>query len=264
MLCDQPAALLGTGCLAPGEAKCTYGTGAFLQVNVGASPPPVADPTDGLLRSVAWDLDGRTTFLVEGSVLAAGDVLTWLRDGLGMIARPEEIDDVLARTPDAGGVAFLPALTGLGAPRWAGDARGTVLGLHRGTRREHLIRAALEGVAHQVADVLEAVLALRDGALEPLWADGGLSSSDAFLALQADVAGHALRRAPSLEATTRGVGAVALVRAGLAASVAEVCRVDPARVVEPAMDAQARSHARARHARLVDLAVSRAALSINR
>jgi len=257
LLCDQPSALLGTGCLAPGDVKCTYGTGAFLQVNVGeAHGPQVHEPHDGLLRSIAWELGGVRTHLLEGSVLSAGDVLTWLRDGLGMIAGPEEIDDVLARTPDSGGVLFVPALTGLGAPRWVGDARGTILGLSRASRREHVIRAALQGIAHQVADVLEAASRARDGALAPMWADGGLSASDAFLRLQADLTGHPLMRATHGEATTRGVAAIAAVGAGLAPSVAAIVRTEPSVVISPSLDATARGAARDRHRSLMDLIAS--------
>lgn len=262
LLCDQASALLGTGCTSPGDVKCTYGTGAFVQMTTGRHP---LAGDDGLLRSIAWELGGARDYLLEGSVLSAGDVLTWLRDGLGMLAGPEEIDAVLGGTPDCAGVLFVAALTGLGAPNWVGRARGTILGLHRGTRREHLIRAALEGVAHQVADVLDVasdVLARLPGRVDgaaglgPMWADGGLASSRAFLGLQADLAGRPLRRAAGGEATTRGVAAVAAVGAGLAASVQEATRLEPALVVEPTLDEAERLRARARYGRLVDLATS--------
>jgi glycerol kinase len=267
LLCDQPSALLGTGCLDAGDVKCTYGTGAFLQVHAGDGAQGVSGASgahDGLLRSIAWEIAGARAYLLEGSVLAAGDVLTWLRDGLGMIARPEDVDDVLARTPDSGGVLFVPALTGLGAPRWVGDARGTILGLSRGARREHVIRAALEGIAHQVADVLEVAARVRGGAIAPMWADGGLSGSDAFLQLQADLTGHTLQRAAHGEATTRGVAAVAAVRAGLCASIADAVKMTPARVVRPTLDEAARGAARARHKKLLDVATSSGVLDLLR
>ncbi len=267
LLCDQPSALLGTGCTAPGDVKCTYGTGAFVQMSTGSRP---LEGADGLLRSIAWEIGGARHYLLEGSVLSAGDVLTWLRDGLGMIARPEEIDDVLGRTPDSAGVLFVAALGGLGAPRWVGEARGTILGLHRATRREHLIRAALEGIAHQVADVLDVaseLVARLPGVAEgpgvrAMWADGGLASSRAFLRLQADLAGRALRCSAEGEATTRGLAAVAAVGAGLASSVEEAARLAPSLVVEPALDEAERLSARARHRQLVDLATSAGVLSL--
>jgi glycerol kinase len=258
MLCDQPSALLGSGCIDPGDNKCTYGTGAFVQVNTGAAPrarPDAGD--DGLLRSIAWELEGRRTYLLEGSVMSAGDVLTWLRDGLGMIAGPEEVDEVLRTVPDAGGVLFLPALTGIGAPRWVGDARGMIVGLHRGARREHLIRAALEGIAHQVADVLDAA-----GAIEPMWADGGVASSAAFLQLQADLSGRSLQRADSWEATTRGVAAVAAAGAGLISSIEVAARREPALRIEPSLPPEARAAHRDTYRRLLDLCSSPAALGL--
>src|SRR5262249_54043240 len=150
---------------------------------------------------------------------------------------------------DSAGVLFVPALTGLGAPRWVGGARGAVLGLHRGARREHLIRAALEGIAHQVADVLDVATAVYTGpdrrdtgapandarGLAPMWADGGVAASDAFLSLQADLAGRTLVRADRLEATTRGVATVAAARAGLVPSVAEAAALAPSRRVVPSL-----------------------------
>ena len=269
LLCDQPSALLGTGCVRPGDMKCTYGTGAFLQVNTGLAPSPTREAGaaeqadgDGLLRSIAWEIAGERTYLLEGSVLAAGDVLAWLRDGLGMIARPEEVDDILATTADSAGVLFIPALTGLGAPRWVGGARGSILGLHRGVRREHLIRAALEGIAHQVADVIDVAARVYAGELAPMWADGGLAASLGFLALQADLSGRGLLRADECEATTRGVAAVAAVGAGLCASVVEAARIEPSLRIQPRADAAARERARDRHRRLVDLVASPSATAL--
>lgn len=261
LLCDQPSAMLGTGCAAEGDVKCTYGTGAFLQVHTGASHV-VAD--DGLLRSIAWELGGERTYLLEGGVLTAGDVLTWLVDDLGLIARPDALDDLLAKTKDSAGVSFLPALSGLGAPHWVGEARGAVLGLHRGVTRAHLVRAALEGVAHEVADIVDAAAKSLGSPLAPMWADGGLAASTEFLELQADLIGMPLRRAPRAEATTHGVAAVAAVGAGLSPSVAQALRADPQPKVLPKLDAAARRAQRARHARLVEVATSRAVLDLHR
>jgi glycerol kinase len=261
LLCDQPSALLGTGCLSPGDAKCTYGTGAFLQANTGGAPAE-GSGDDGLLRSIAWELGGARTYLCEGSVLAAGDVLTWLRDDLGLLARPEEVEEILRSTPSSEGVLFVPALGGLGAPRWAGGARGTLLGLHRGARREHIVRAALEGIAHQVADILEVAAKALPSGLRPFWADGGLALSPAFLELQADLAGSSLRRATQTEATTRGVAALAAVGAGLIGSAEEAVTSEPGVVISPKLDAGARGAARERYRKVIDWMVSPAALEL--
>lgn len=260
ILCDQPAALLGVGCTSRGEGKCTYGTGAFLQINRG-DDAAVLD--DGLLRSIAWRLGDATTYLLEGSVLAAGDVLSWLRDDLAMLANFSDVDGLLERTPDTAGVVFVPALVGLGAPHWAGDARGALFGLSRASRKEHVIRAALEGIAHRVADVLD-VAAGVCGALSPIWADGGLAASSAFLQLQADLAGKPLRRAEATEATTRGVAALAAAGAGLVGSAFEAVRAGAAASFAPRLDEAARRRARERHRTAVSLMTSQPALALAR
>ena len=263
LLCDQPSAMLGTGCATEGDVKCTYGTGAFVQVHTGASHR-MGDEDDGLLRSVAWELRGVRTYLLEGGVLTAGDVLTWLVDDLGLIARPDALDDLLAGTHDAAGVSFLPALTGLGAPHWVGDARGAVLGLHRGVTRAHLVRAALEGVAHEVADILEAAALALGRPLAPMWADGGLAASTEFLELQADLAGMPLRRSPRPEATTHGIAAVAAVSAGLSPSIEAALHAEQGPEIVPTLDATSRREQRARHARLIEVATSKAVLDLHR
>jgi glycerol kinase len=260
ILCDQPAALLGVGCTTSGEGKCTYGTGAFLQINRG-NDASIAN--DGLLRSIAWKIGGTLTYLLEGSVLAAGDVLSWLRDDLGILANFSDVDAVLGRTPTTAGVVFVPALAGLGAPHWVGDARGALFGLSRACRPEHLIRAALEGVAHRVADVLE-VAARTCTSLSPIWADGGLASSNAFLQLQADLLGKPLRRASAAEATTRGVAALAAAGAGLVESAAVAVTPRDAERFEPRLGEGARRDARRRHGAALGLMTSSAALGLTR
>ncbi len=260
ILCDQPSALLGTGCLAPGDVKCTYGTGAFLQVSTGASPAPTS-PRDGLLRSIAWERRGARSYLLEGSVLAAGDVVTWLQS-LGMLGEAREIEDILRTLPDSGGVLFAPALTGLGAPRWSGETRGTLLGLSRGVRREHIVRAALEGIAHQVADVLDVAASVFQGDLGALRADGGLSASREFLALQADLTGTTVACAEAGEATTRGVAALAAEGAGLIDSLEGALQRLTTTTISPRLDRFARERLRLRHRRLLDLATSDATLSL--
>jgi glycerol kinase len=258
LLCDQAAALLGTGCLTAGDAKCTYGTGAFVQVNTGHSP--IAGK-EGLLRSIAWELRGERAYLLEGNVLAAGDVLTWLSD-LGLLGRADDVDEALRSTQDSVGVRFLPALTGLGAPHWSPNVRGAVLGLHRGVRREHLIRAALEGIAHQVADVLEAMDSTLSTRLTSIWADGGLANSREFLTLQADLSGLSFKAAATPDATTRGVAAIAAVSAGLAESIAELVHGAPVDIIRPQSDDLARGRARDKYHRLVDLLVSPTVLDL--
>lgn len=250
MLCDQPAALLGTGCQVPGGAKCTYGTGAFVQVSTGGS---YLVEDDGLLRSIAWEIGGKLGYLLEGGVLAAGDVLAWLHHELGLTGSIDAIEASLESGAEPV-VGFLPALVGLGAPHWNGPVRGMVAGVHRGTSRTELTRAALEGVCHLVADVLDAAAGAMKSDLAPVWADGGLAVSGRFLQLQADLAGRTLRQAPSTEATTRGIAAVALSRCGALESIEEAIRVEEVRRFEPRLDEPDRQRRRQRHRLLVDLA----------
>jgi glycerol kinase len=210
---DQQAALYGQGCHRPGEAKATYGTGSFVLVHAGddAGPAP-----HGLLKTAAAD-----GYAVEGAILVAGAALQWLRDGLGLIADAAE-SEALARSVDStDGVAFVPALTGLGSPWWDADARGLVCGLTRGTTRAHLVRAALEAIAHQVADVVEAL----PEPLTVLRADGGAAANGFLMQLQADLLGVPVEVASEREATALGAAALAL---GTAASVAVGARYEPA------------------------------------
>ncbi len=262
MLCDQPAALLGTGCLDRGQAKCTYGTGAFLQINTGSSASFAETGDDGLLRSIAWDIDNTRTYLAEGSVLSAGDVLTWLKNDLGLLDRIEEVESTLRNTIDSSGILFVPALTGLGAPRWVGDARGTMLGLHRGTKREHILRAALEGIAHQIADILDIAAPLVPEDRRMLWADGGLASSDAFIELQSNLSGWSFARAAQTEATTKGVAALAAKGAGLIDSLTGALHIEPSFTAHPALPESDRRAARNKWQACVNLIVSSTLLNI--
>jgi glycerol kinase len=198
---DQQAALYGQGCHAPGEGKATYGTGSFVLVHTGAdaSPPPY-----GLLKTAAAD-----GYALEGAVLAAGAAVQWLRDGLGLVATAAE-SEALARSVDStGGVVFVPALTGLGSPWWDSGARGLVAGLTRGTTRAHLVRAALEAIAHQVCDVVDA-LPERPSVLR---ADGGATANAFLMQFQADLLGLALDVAAERETTALGAAALAAGRA---------------------------------------------------
>jgi glycerol kinase len=206
---DQQAALFGHACFRPGEAKATYGTGSFVLANAGEKP---GASREGLVQTVAWSLgDDSAVYALEGSVFVTGAALQWLRDGLGILGSPTESEALAASLSSTAGVYFVPALTGLGSPHWAPETRGVIAGLHRGIRREHLVRAALEAIAYQTHDVLEA-MALE---LEVLRADGGGAANRFLMQFQADVSGLPVE-VPSEHETT-ALGAAAL--AGLAVGV---------------------------------------------
>ena len=203
---DQQAALFGQGCVAAGQAKATYGTGSFVLVNTGTDR---GEAPAGLLRTAAAVPPGTPPqFAVEGSVLVAGAAIQWLRDGLGLISGADETEALAGSVDSTDGVTFVPALTGLGSPHWNPAARGLVTGLTRGTTRAHLVRAALEAIAFQVADVLDAY----PGAVDVLRADGGASTNAFLMQFQADILGCPLEVAADVDST--GLGAAAL--AGLA------------------------------------------------
>ncbi|MSR64562.1 MAG: glycerol kinase [Verrucomicrobiae bacterium] len=206
---DQQAALFGQMCIVPGLTKNTYGTGCFMLQNIGDQP---VTSRNRLLTTIAWRFDGRTQYALEGSVFNAGTVVQWLRDGLGLIRASAEINDLAATVPDNGGAYLVPAFTGLGAPHWNPHARGVLVGLSRGVTKAHIARAALEGIAYQVADVLEAMQADTGKALKELRVDGGASQSHLLLQFQADILGVPVVR-PSVSETT-ALGAAYL--AGLA------------------------------------------------
>jgi glycerol kinase len=229
---DQQAALFGQACFAPGQAKATYGTGSFVLANVGDDPGAARD---GLVQTVAWRLgEGPAAYALEGSIFVTGAAIRWLRDGLGLLADARE-SDALARSVDGtNGVYFVPALAGLGSPHWAPEARGLVTGLHLGTRREHVVRAALEAIAYQVTDVLEAV----GGGLELLRADGGAADNAFLLQFQADVARVPVEVPVEREATALGAAALAGLAVGIWSGPTDVAaaRAIEARY-EPALDA---------------------------
>jgi glycerol kinase len=206
---DQQAALFGQACFAPGQAKATYGTGAFVLVNAGSERGAVAE---GILQTVAWRLGAEpAVYALEGSIFVAGAALQWLRDGLGLLADAAE-SETLARSLDGNdGVYFVPALTGLGAPHWRPEARGLIAGLTRGTRREHLARAALESIAFQTRDVLDAM----GVPLELVRADGGAAANAFLLQLQADVARVPVEVPAERETTAIGAAALAGLGAGI-------------------------------------------------
>ncbi len=206
---DQQAALFGQACFEHGQAKATYGTGSFVLVNIGADR---AAPPDGLLRTAAAVGPGAPLqFALEGSVLVGGAAVQWLRDGLGMVASAAETE-ALARSVDSSdSVVFVPALTGLGSPWWDADARGLISGLTRGTTRAHLVRATLEAIAFQVADVLDAL----PGGVDVLRADGGATANGFLMQFQADVLGCPVEVADESEATALGAGALAGLAVGV-------------------------------------------------
>ena len=215
---DQQAALFGQACFAAGMAKNTYGTGCFLLMNTGREP---LRSQHQLLSTIAWDCGGRS-YALEGSVFSAGAVVQWLRDGLGLIAHSGEIEALAASVPDSGGVYLVPAFTGLGSPHWDPDARGTILGLTRGTTRAHLARAALEGIAFQVAELLEAMQQDARRPLSELRVDGGASSNALLLQFQADLLGVPVVRPALTETTALGAAYLAGLGAGYWRSQAEL------------------------------------------
>ena len=236
---DQQAALFGQACLTPGAAKNTYGTGCFMLLNTG--PVPVIS-SHGLLTTIAWRIGGQTTYALEGSVFIAGAAIQWLRDGLGILRHAAESQALAESVPDTGGVYFVPAFVGLGAPHWDMSARGTVVGLTRGTTRAHLARAALEAIAFQSRDVLEAMAADARIAVDGLRVDGGAAANDFLCQFQADLLNVAVLRPRVIETTALGAAYLAGLGAGVWRSADEVGgRWALERRFEPRMDESARA-----------------------
>jgi glycerol kinase len=231
---DQQAATFGQACFAPGMAKNTYGTGAFMLMNVGASPQPSANR---LLTTAGWTLGvGPAAYMLEGSVFVAGAVVQWLRDGLALFARSDDVEALARQVPDASGVLVVPAFVGLGAPHWDADARGTIVGLTRGTTKAHVARAALESIAFQSYDVLEAMQ--RDAAqpLTELRVDGGAARNDLLMQFQADVMGVPVVRPVVTETTALGAAYLAGLATGFWTGTDEIATLWRAeRRFEPAM-----------------------------
>jgi glycerol kinase len=231
---DQQAALLAEGCLAAGDAKCTYGTGAFLLVTTGSR---AARSGAGLSSSVAWRLAGEVTYCLDGQVYTAGSALRWLTE-TGLLDGPGSLDATGGSVPDTGGVTFVPALAGLGAPYWAPDARGTLSGLHLGTTRGHIARAVAEGIAASVAVLAAAAVADLGRPLLSLRVDGGLTRSRLLMQAQADLLQVPVLVCRSPDATALGVAALARLGTGEAASAAEAAgTVEVETSVEPSVTA---------------------------
>ena len=208
---DQQAALFGQACFAPGESKCTYGTGAFLLENTGRE---IIESAHGLLTTVGWKVGEEVAYALEGSAFIAGAAVQWLRDGLGLFKSSADIEALAASVPDSAGVVFVPALTGLGAPHWKSEARGCISGITRGTTAAHLARATLEGVALQIHDLATAMNEDRGEPLALLKVDGGAARNDLLMQLQADLSGIPVVRPQMVETTALGAAMLAGLAVG--------------------------------------------------
>ncbi len=209
---DQQAALFGQACFAPGEAKCTYGTGSFLLMNTGSKP---IHSKSKMLTSVGWKVGGKTTYVLEGSAFIAGAAVQWLRDGLGLIQSASEIEALAKQVPDSGGVTFVPALVGLGAPYWEPNTRGLLNGLNRGTTAAHIARAVLEGIAFLQADIVAAMEKDAHKKIKLLKVDGGACANNLLMQFQADILGTHLVRPKMIETTALGAAFLAGLAVGL-------------------------------------------------
>jgi len=235
---DQQAALFGQACHDPGMAKNTYGTGCFLLMNTGAKP---AASSHRLLTTVAWRREGAVRYALEGSVFIAGAAVQWLRDGLGIIAKAADVDALAASVPDTGGVYFVPALAGLGAPYWDPLARGTIVGLTRGSTRAHLARATLEAIAFQSAELIEAMASDSGIAATELRVDGGATKSDLLMQMQADLLGVPVVRPKVTETTALGAAYLAGLATGFWRDESEIAGLwARERVFEPGPGSEAR------------------------
>ena len=246
LLGDQQAATLGQLCLQPGEGKCTYGTGAFLVVNTGSS---IRHSDAGLLSTLGWtDEQGTPTYCLEGSLFNAGTVVQWLRDGLGIIGSAEEVNPLAQEVENAAGVMLVPAFTGWGTPHWDPSARGLLIGITRDTRRGHIARAALEGIALSVASLVELAEQAMEQSLGELAVDGGAAASDLLLQAQADSTGLRVRRPVHLESTARGVALLAGLQAGAIADLKDLVpnSSQDSSVFEPQQTLEQRQHWRQR------------------
>jgi glycerol kinase len=245
---DQQAALYGQDCTEPGDAKCTFGTGAFLLMNVGAEPRL---STRGLLTTVAWTIDTaaglETAYALEGSAFVAGALVQWLRDGLGIIESASEIEALARSVPDSGGVTIVPALTGLGAPHWRAEARGLISGITRGTTRAHIARAALEAIALQNVDLVTAMQADAGRPINSFRVDGGAAANDLLMQTQADLLDAQIFRPEMVESTALGAAKLAALGVGLPPvdKGGETARM---RIFNPTMPAEIRAQLLARWA----------------
>ena len=239
---DQQAALFGQMCIEPGMVKNTYGTGCFLLMNSGDKP---IISQNNLITTVAWKIGDKVNYALEGSIFVGGSVVQWLRDGLGVIKSSSEVEELASRVPDTNGVYFVPALTGLGAPWWDQYARGTIVGISRGTTTAHIARAALEGIAFQTMDITAAMSRDAGLPLRELKVDGGASRNNLLMQLQADILGTRVIRPRVVETTALGAAYLAGLAVGYWSSVEQIRKqwhVD--RIFEPTWDEAAIAKAR--------------------
>jgi glycerol kinase len=249
---DQQSALFGQGCADPGRAKNTYGTGCFLLMNTGAEAP---ESKTGLVTTIGWGIDGEIAYALEGSIFVAGSAVQWLRDGLGILERAADSEAVARSVEDTGGVYLVPAFVGLGAPYWDQRARGTLVGLTRGTTREHLVRATLESIAYQTRDVVECVQRDSGIGLAVLRVDGGAAENDFLMQFQADMLGAPLERPAVLEVTALGAALLAGLGVGFWKDHSEIEATEVGMAVfEPRMSADRREALYAGWKRAVDRA----------
>ncbi len=236
---DQQAALFGQACLVPRMAKCTYGTGNFVLVNIGEK---ATMSRHGLITTVAYSLEhNKASYALEGSIFITGAAIQWLRDEMKIISSPEETEAMARKVPDTGGVYFVPAFTGLGAPHWDQHSRGLIIGLTRGTSREHLARAALEAIAYQTRDVTECMEADVGRRIENLRVDGGASANDFLMQFQADILNAEIVRPSLLETTSLGASYLAGIATGYWKNTTEIAgllRID--RIFKPQMGSEFR------------------------
>jgi glycerol kinase len=253
---DQQAALVGHGCFKPGMAKCTFGTGAFLVMNMGAAPPR---SQNRLLGTVGYQVGNGFAYALEGSIFSAGATMQWLRDGLKLIKSSAESESIAAALPDNGGVYLVPAFAGLGAPQWNADARGTIVGLTRDSRCDHIVRAGLEAVAYQTADLLDALRADGAPAVDSLLIDGGLTANNWAMQFLADICGIEVVRPQFQEVTA--LGAAKLAAAGVGLKALEGPPPKGSTRYSPRMEASERTKRRAswRAAVMAALAAAKAA-----
>jgi glycerol kinase len=246
---DQQAALFGQRCVAPGMVKNTYGTGCFMLMHTGGRP---VESHSRLLTTIAWSQDRMREYALEGSVFVAGAVVQWLRDGLGLIRSAEEVEGLAASEPDNGGVYLVPAFTGLGAPHWDPYARGTIVGLTRGSTAGHVARAALESIAYQTGDILRAMETDSGIALKELRVDGGATRNNLLMQFQADILGVPVVRPRQLESTALGAAFLAGLAVGFWRDPSELAHHWRAeRIFEPVMQAAVRDELRTQWGRAV-------------
>ena len=235
---DQQAALFGQACFEKGTAKCTYGTGGFLMMNTGTTP---IESKNRLLTTIAWGLNDRVEYALEGSIFNAGSSIKWLRDDLGLISSAREVDVLAESVPDAGGAYFVSAFTGLGAPHWDMYARGAMLGLTRATTKAHFARAVLEGIAYQVRDLAETMEKDAGVPLAELKVDGGASVSNIMMQIQADLLGTRVNRPKCVESTALGAACLAGLATGVFSSTQDIAaQWESERTFEPQIDQQER------------------------